>query len=584
MTINIKISHLIIGILLLGSLLGAGAALAGDPDSSGAPTDAASESYSLEDLYRRLTAGTAGSQSTFIEPSSAPGAGTMHSINDIMAVAPALDNTNGATSTQVLAGQTFWGLTASQWATQTGTMPDNGAMTITPGTLTQTITAGYHNGSGYVEGDGDLLAGNIAQGVNLFGVDGSGILASGDATPGQVLNGITFSNSSGASTGTMPNNGAVNITPGTTAQTIALGYHNGSGYVEGASDLVAGNIAQGVNLFGVDGSGILASGDATPGQVLNGITFSNSSGAGMGTMPDREGDNASTAQSQSGGMNYFTAPEGYYDGDDRVSATDALVAALDADITAGNIRSGVDIFGQEGTLAPGGDAIAADLFNGKTAHLASDWTLDTGTLDLACNTDTFNGTSNRVADAYDGGGNGTNRWCMTDSGDATAADIAAGKIAWVDGFQLTGTATGTGARFTDNGDGTVTDNHNGLIWLKDAGCIPTPNWASGSTQVDSLNSGTDFSCDDYVPGTFNDWRFSEIWELYTLMDPREINPALPDGHPFANVQSYYYWSHTPYPSTAVGYAWFMYMGPNAGYVGYGNRNYDGYVWPVRGGQ
>jgi len=36
--INIKVSHLIIVILLLGSLLGAGAALAGNPDLPGAPT------------------------------------------------------------------------------------------------------------------------------------------------------------------------------------------------------------------------------------------------------------------------------------------------------------------------------------------------------------------------------------------------------------------------------------------------------------------------------------------------------------------------------------------------------------------
>jgi hypothetical protein len=72
-----------------------------------------------------------------------------------------------------LADQTFWGLNSGQWATQTGTMPNNGAVNIAPGTTVQTIAAGYHNGSGTVQGDPDLIAGNIKSGVNLFGVDGS---------------------------------------------------------------------------------------------------------------------------------------------------------------------------------------------------------------------------------------------------------------------------------------------------------------------------------------------------------------------------------------------------------------------------
>ncbi len=102
MYIKIKVSHLIIGVVLLGSLLWVGIVLAGDPDSSGEPS--ATRSYSLEDLYNRLNAGTVGSSSVFTEPTSAPGTGTIHSINEIMGKAPVLDDTNGATTTQVLAG------------------------------------------------------------------------------------------------------------------------------------------------------------------------------------------------------------------------------------------------------------------------------------------------------------------------------------------------------------------------------------------------------------------------------------------------------------------------------------------------
>ena len=110
-------------------------------------------------------------------------------------------------------------------------------------------------------------------------------------------------------------------------------------------------------------------------------------------------------------------------------------------IAANTVKLGTSYLGVAGTLVPsGGTAAVADLFSGKTAHLTADWTLDTGTLNLACNTATFDGTGNLVADAYDGAGNGLNRWCMTDSGDAVAGNILSGKIAWVDGVAITGTA------------------------------------------------------------------------------------------------------------------------------------------------
>jgi hypothetical protein len=57
-------------------------------------------------------------------------------------------------------------------------MPNNGAVTITPGTTNQTIAAGYHNGSGVVNGDPDLIASNIKSGVNIFGVVGTVDVAS----------------------------------------------------------------------------------------------------------------------------------------------------------------------------------------------------------------------------------------------------------------------------------------------------------------------------------------------------------------------------------------------------------------------
>ncbi|MEI8229605.1 MAG: DUF1566 domain-containing protein [Candidatus Peregrinibacteria bacterium] len=70
----------------------------------------------------------------------------------------------------------------------------------------------------------------------------------------------------------------------------------------------------------------------------------------------------------------------------------------------------------------------------------------TGNLVLACATETFDATANKVANAYDDNGNGSNRWCMKDTGDATEGDILASKKAWVDGREVTGSMTNVGAQ------------------------------------------------------------------------------------------------------------------------------------------
>jgi hypothetical protein len=55
-----------------------------------------------------------------------------------------------------------------------------------------------------------------------------------------------------------------------------------------------------------------------------------------------------------------------------------------------------------------------------------------------CATSTFDGTENLVQNGYDGTGNGTNRWCITNTGDAVAGEILSGKKVWVDGLEVTG--------------------------------------------------------------------------------------------------------------------------------------------------
>lgn len=141
----------------------------------------------------------------------------------------------------------------------------------------------------------------------------------------------------------------------------------------------------------------------------------------------------------------FSGSGNFVYGDDdpsKVLTTASSTGTWDAsNLTASVVQLGTTFAtSTTGSLTPdGGTASTTDLFTGKTAHLSADWTLDTGTLDLACNTSTFDGTANLVATAYDGAGDGTNRWCVTESGDAVAGDITSGKIAWVDGISITGT-------------------------------------------------------------------------------------------------------------------------------------------------
>jgi hypothetical protein len=153
------------------SLLCAVSVHAGVLDPTDGPGGTNSSMYTIDDVYNRLNDGTAGSPQIFTEPAAGPGS-TMHNLNDIMGKAPAKDDTDGATAAQVMTGKKFWGLRTGGWGLLTGTMADRGAVTITPGTTDQTIAAGYHNGSGKVEGDTDLTGGNIMAGTTIFGIVG----------------------------------------------------------------------------------------------------------------------------------------------------------------------------------------------------------------------------------------------------------------------------------------------------------------------------------------------------------------------------------------------------------------------------
>ena len=156
-------------------------------------------------------------------------------------------------------------------------------------------------------------------------------------------------------------------------------------------------------------------------------------------------------------------------------------------------------------------------------------------------------------------------------------------------------------RFTDNSDGTVTDNLTGLIWLRDADCFGERTWFAALDLANSLRNGECGLSDGSVEG---DWRLPNILELQSLIHFGFVDPAVPDtvgdgkcqhGDPFHNLKSWFYWTsttHEVHMGVSTDSAWCVNMFdghvvPGAESATYGSRifykDHRFLVWPVRGG-
>jgi hypothetical protein len=198
---------------------------------------------------------------------------------------------------------------------------------------------------------------------------------------------------------------------------------------------------------------------------------------------------------------------------------------------------------------------------------------------------------------------------VDDADGAAQADILAGKTAWGLTSGAWGVITGTGPyapvpktgqttsyatgddgdlqmgvewpvpRFVTGTTGVVTDTLTGLIWLENANCWGTQNWATALTNANGLASG---SCGLTDGSSAGDWRLPNVRELQSLIDYGEYNPALPDGHPFTGVQLIHYWSSTTLARDTDDA---FHVRLDSGSVSYATKTIDiYYVWPVRGGQ
>jgi hypothetical protein len=238
--------------------------------------------YTLTDIWTRLTTNATATvgDHPFTFSDSLTGGGK--TLTEVYNAIPTIDATQvrlgtpylGITGTlvpsggdalvgDVLIGKTFFGGSQSDWNTKTGTMPNKvGSTTIfTPSIADQAITQGYYGGvvaDGKVLGDTDLISGNIKSGINIFGVNGDSNVvdtSSGDAVDTNILLGkIAFVDGLSV-TGAMPDNSLhSDFNPTSTDVAIPTGFYDGITKILGDTDLIAANIASGINIFGVDGS------------------------------------------------------------------------------------------------------------------------------------------------------------------------------------------------------------------------------------------------------------------------------------------------------------------------------------------
>ncbi len=188
--------------------------------------------------------------------------------------------------------------------------------------------------------------------------------------------------------------------------------------------------------------------------------------------------------------------------------------------------------------------------------------------------------------------------------------LSGGAPVYVNAAGQLGTVTGGATRFTDNGDGTVTDHQTGLMWEKQTGTVgsgvpchlscPDPrvvnnwySWTAGADGAEEAN-GTAFTnflerlnggrCGDSDTctglGGHTDWRLPMLAELKSILlhpYPCGTSPCI---DPVFGPTAGYYWSATTH-AVNPGNAWAVYFG--SGSTSNELKTHIGVVRAVRGG-
>ncbi len=133
--------------------------------------------------------------------------------------------------------------------------------------------------------------------------------------------------------------------------------------------------------------------------------------------------------------------------------------------------------------------------------------------------------------------------------------------------------------FTDNGDGTITDNVTGLMWAKATADTNADLFLDSNDQV--LWETALSWCAGFSLAGYDDWRLPNAHEFISIVDYSTIAPAI-DTTYFPDTLGFYYWSSSTLAdnsSTAFDVHF------RTGVYANGPKQYGYYfVRPVRGGQ
>ncbi|MBN1523856.1 MAG: DUF1566 domain-containing protein [Spirochaetales bacterium] len=133
-------------------------------------------------------------------------------------------------------------------------------------------------------------------------------------------------------------------------------------------------------------------------------------------------------------------------------------------------------------------------------------------------------------------------------------------------------------RFNDNGNGTVTDNLTGLMWLKTPGTTGYSWSAACSTGLAAFNTA--------LVGGYSDWRMPNVNELASIVNHGSGAGTVADWlnlNGFSEVPASIYWTSTCYAGDVVpSQYWFVSMGQGPVNVSSGTLSFR--MWAVRAGQ
>lgn len=141
-------------------------------------------------------------------------------------------------------------------------------------------------------------------------------------------------------------------------------------------------------------------------------------------------------------------------------------------------------------------------------------------------------------------------------------------------------ATAPASRFTDNGDGTVTDKVTALQWQR---CSEGQAWSSGTCTGTATAHTWQAALQLAEAASYagkSEWRLPNIKELASIAEQACHYPAI-DPAVFPGTPPSYFWSSSPYAG-GTDYAWVVgfYNGDDGG----DDKSNDRQVRLVRGGQ